>query len=542
MALMKINLGFSKVCMQAVLVCFACTLSIQAFAEDYSGMWRYTLRPGDNLITLGNQHLINPESWKEVQQVNKIKNPHALHAGKVIYIPLDLVKQGPATAEVIFVSGQVQLQKTAKDFVALQAGQKLGAGASIITKDNSKVVIKFADGTITEMASNSQLKLDTMSLYSGGAMVDTKLRLQKGQLKTHANPSHVKGNSIQVITPSAIAAVRGTKFRVTAAEKVMTQETLEGSVVLGAAGNEVAVDQGFGSKAEQGKPPLPPVVLLPAPSTDSFKKQYDTLPITFTLPSMQGAAAWVGKVASDAKFNQVIAEAEALEKQLAFADVPDGEYYLNLRAKDHNGIAGYDALHQFTLNARPLQPVVVSPTPNGLVREPQPVLQWNAVEGAQLYHLEIASDQAFKQIHDEKRVKSTSYKVDESLAPGAYFWRVATIAKNEQGQEDQGPAINISQFTFRPAPPTPDISQLTVEIARNRVLVNTIAPLDGFTYQARLDNEFNEQKQVWQRSGLGSQFDFLLKEYGKQTLSIQHVDSDGVVSPAAVYEFNASPQ
>jgi hypothetical protein len=34
----------------------------------------------------------------------------------------------------------------------------------------------------------------------------------------------------------------------------------------------------------------------------------------------------------------------------------------------------------------------------------------------------------------------------------------------------------------------------------------------------------------------------LLKEYGKQTLYIQYLDGDGVVGPAAVYEFYAYPQ
>ncbi|MFW5440372.1 MAG: peptide ABC transporter substrate-binding protein, partial [Methylophilaceae bacterium] len=90
--------------------------------------------------------------------------------------------------------------------------------------------------------------------------------------------------------------------------------------------------------------------------------------------------------------------------------------------------------------------------------------------------------------------------------------------------------------------PRPDISQLKVEVFRNRVTVKTMSPPAGLTYQASLDNEFNDQKQVWHGDGLGRQFDFLLKEYGKQTLYIKHIDSDGAASPAAVYEFNANPQ
>jgi hypothetical protein len=88
----------------------------------------------------------------------------------------------------------------------------------------------------------------------------------------------------------------------------------------------------------------------------------------------------------------------------------------------------------------------------------------------------------------------------------------------------------------------PDISQLTVAVSRNRVFVKTAPPLDGLTYQASLDNPFNHQVNVWQGRGLGSQFDFLLREYGHQRLYIRHVDSDGVESAPAVYEFNAQSE
>jgi len=523
------------------LVCL-CVFSAPVFAADGAGMWHYTVRPGDNLIKLGEQHLINPDNWKAVQRLNQVKNPHRLHVGKVLYVPLGMVKQGPASAEVIFVSGQASLQVTATKTKPLTVGQKLGAGASINTEDNAKVVIQFADGTTSVLASNSLLKLDTMSLYSGGAMVDTKLRLQKGQLETHANPKHEEGNAIQVITPSAIAAVRGTKFRVNASEKSMTQETLDGSVALAAQGSEVAVNKGFGSKAEKGKPPLPPVVLLPAADTGNLKKQYQTLPVTFTLPEMKGAVAWAGKVSADKTFNQIAGEAESNNKQLVFNGIADGQYFLSLRAKDHNGIAGYDALHPFTVNAQPLQPTVVSPVNNGVIRESKPVLQWGAIADAVSYLVEVASDNAFKQVHEASRVKGTQYQLDKGLNPGTYFLRVASIATGANGQEDKGPAIKLSQFTYKAVPPKPDLSQLNVNVAVNRVKVNTLPPLDGMTYSAHLDNEFNEQVNVWEGRNLGPQFDFLLREYGKQTLYIQHVDRDGVAGPAAVYEFSAYPE
>lgn len=533
--------GFYQ-CIQYLLIGLASLLFAFPVAAEQEAMWRYTTRPGDNLINLGKAHLINPDDWKILQQLNQVKNPYRMPVGQVLRIPLSLVKQGPASATVIFVSGQVLWQQSAATFKPLNVGDKLGAGANITTKENSKVVIKFADGSTTELTSNAKLSLDSMSLYSGGAMVDTKLRLQKGQLETQANPQHKSGNGMQVITPSAIAAVRGTKFRVTADQRATTQETLDGQVALEASNQEVIVNKGYGSLVERGKPPIPPVVLLPAINTNGLKKQYETLPLVFELPTMQGAVAWSGKIATDNQFNQLVAENEVEGNQLDFAELPDGQLYLNVRAKDKQGIAGFEAVHAFVLNARPFQPDIVSPMTQSVIRDDQPLLKWQKVADADFYLVEIASDAAFEHILETSKVEGLNYQLDKKLVEGQYYWRVASIATLSNGNEDIGPVNKVHQFSFKPLPNKPDISELKVNVSKNRVFVQTLNAPDGLSYAASLHNEFNNQKNVWQGSGLGKEFDFLLKEYGKQTLTIQHIDSDGFVGPAAVYEFYAYPQ
>lgn len=512
-----------------------------SFAEEVVN-WRYTVRPGDNLINFGKAHLINPDDWKVLQRINHIKNPHHIAAGKTLLVPVSLLKQGPASAEVVTVSGQAVIEKTSKTFQALTIGQKLGAGAKLITKDNSKVVLRFADGSETTLASNSTLVLDTLSIYSGGAMVDTKLRLQQGQVETHANPNHVPGNDMQVITPSAIAAVRGTKFRVSADAKSMKQETLDGEVALAALGKEIRVKKGYGSLAEKGKPPIPPVVLLPAVDITQLKTQYTTLPISFDMPVQKGAVAWAGKVSPDSQLNNVVAEAESQGRQLVFTDVPDGQYYLSVRAKDKLGLAGYDAKKQFNVNARPFSPTLIYPTLDSTVRNARPELKWDNVTDAKSYLLEMAHDANFDKAVVRQRVDAVTFQLNKELVPSQYFWRVASIGETSSGADDIGPFVNVSQFSYKALPPTPDISQLQVNIVRNRVFVTLPEPEDDLTYAVNVDNDVNSQNNVWVGQNLKGQFDFLLKEFGPQTLLIKHVDRDGSVGPEATYKFDAHPQ
>jgi hypothetical protein len=511
-------------------------LAEETFAKQSTPEWRYSVRTGDNLINFGQRYLINPDDWQVLQRLNNIKNPRRMRLGQIVRVPLTLVKQLPAPAEVVLATGQAGILKADKSVSPVTTGQQLTAGTALVTGENSKLNIKFADGSIVSMQPNSTMKLDTLSIYSGGGMVDTKLHLQQGKVETEANPAHVQGNQLQIITPTAVAAVRGTKFRVSTDDVSIKQETLEGKVGLSAAGEEVAVDKGFGSLSEGGHAPLPPVLLIPAPATGSLPVKLEAVPIAFNMPAQDGAVAWLGKVSAEAQFNTILAENMSQGTNLRFSDLPDGKYYLKVRAKDKQGLEGYDATHEFILNARPFAPKSSTPAASATVREANPELTWTKVEQANEYLLELARDADFKQMLDSRRVVNTAYKIEKNLEPGQYYWRLASV-----DGADQGPYMPASSFSYKAKPNAPDIGQLTVKVARNKVFVNTVNPPEGLTYEAVLHNEVNKQENVWRATGLGGEFSFLLKEYGKQTLFLRFVDADGVAGPDAIYEFNAPP-
>jgi hypothetical protein len=513
--------------------------SLSALGDASVPMWSYTVKSGDNLINIAKLHLANASDWKQVQSLNRIKNPYRIPVGTELLVPLTLVKHQPAPAEIVSVSGIANLQKNEVN-TPLSLGQKLAVGAKLVTGANSKVVIKFADGSLTQVASNSILILDTLSLYSGGAMADTRLRLQQGQVETHANPKSVRGSRMQVITPTAIAAVRGTQFRVSAEHDSIKQETLTGLVDFEASEQVVAVGKGYGTVSEQGKPPLTPVPLLPAADTSRLPSFVETLPVIFEMPKLNGASGWLGQVFSDPQSKMMMAEQAVSGSQLSFSQLQDGDYYLTIRAKDVYGIAGYDTIHQFTVNTQPSAPALIYPNHQSIIRDAQPEFKWQPSVQANAYLLQIASDAKFEHVIFNQRVSQSSVQISQPLTSGEYFWRVAALSMDGK-HEDKGPYTSVAAFSFAPLPPMPDISQLKVRQLNNRIFVDTIQPLEGMSYQVRLANPYNQQDNVWVASGLNGQFDFYLREYGAQQLYIQHVDKQGVAGPAAFYEFNASP-
>jgi hypothetical protein len=539
---MKLPAGFSKTAAHSILIAVYTFSALGADAVEGDMVWRYAMHPGDNLINFARAHLIYPKDWVKLQRLNHIQDPYRIPIGFVLQVPLNLVKQVPASAKVVSVSGQVLLQQGQDTQVLLQTGQNLGPGATLITQNNSKVILEFADGTQTSLASNAKLVLDTMSLYSGGAMVDTKLRLQQGQTESVANPKHIKGNTMQIITPSAVAAVRGTQFRVDADGIRTLQSTLAGQVSLQAADSEVMVPAGYGSQAEKGKAPMPPTALLAAVDTTQFDTQFTRLPVVFDMPAQTAAVSWQGKVAIDATINQLAAEVESTTPQLVFKDMPDGQYYLSVHARDVYGIAGYDRVHAFTLNALPLAPALISPSAGVRIGDAQPIFKWQPVANVQAYWLEVAQDAGFQHLVEQARVEGTQYQTAQALAPTTYYWRVASIEEHAGKIKDQGPFNQVAQFDVKRAPAMPDAQQFWVYVANNRVNIHTAPPANGLKYQFNLDNPANQQKDVWVMHSAETDYQFLLKEYGKQTLYIRHLDSDGLVSPAAVYEFYAYPE
>lgn len=136
----------------------------------------------------------------------------------------------------------------------------------------------------------------------------TNLKLVKGRTEVSANPDHTVGNTLQVQTPSAIAAVRGTQFRVGAEDNIALQRNVRGKVAFSGSGQEVLLVKGFGSVAEKDKAPLPPIQLPNAPEVASLAKQVETRSAEFNFAPQAGVVAWVGQLALDANFTQIVSE------------------------------------------------------------------------------------------------------------------------------------------------------------------------------------------------------------------------------------------
>ena len=94
--------------------------------------------------------------------------------------------------------------------------------------------------------------------------------------------------------------------------------------------------------------------------------------------------------------------------------------------------------------AKPISP---ADTVDTTVLKEDVALQWTPVVGAQLYKVEVATDEAFTNVLESKELRDMVYTIKSALSPDTvYYWRVTTTP---QGKGAEGDVIVSDVFKFK---------------------------------------------------------------------------------------------
>jgi hypothetical protein len=110
--------------------------------------WRYRIAPGDTLISLAATYLARPEDWQRLQRLNGVSDPRRLVPGNRLRMPYAWLKREAAVAEVVFVQGQVSLQRPGRAAdVPVALGTRVQVADALSTGPRSSLSLRFADGS-----------------------------------------------------------------------------------------------------------------------------------------------------------------------------------------------------------------------------------------------------------------------------------------------------------------------------------------------------------------------------------------------------------
>lgn len=426
-----------------------------SFAEDFV----YVVRVGDNPWNLTQRYLKSINYWPAIQEYNQIVDATAMLPGSRLRIPLQWVRTTAAVALVVDLHGQAEISR-GEQRLPLKTGMSVPIGASLRTGPESSLTLEYSDGSRSLVGPDTELRLVDLSKLPISSAQQTRVDLSRGRLENgvQRQPRNSGGRFV-IETPAAVAAVRGTRFRITASADAVSAETLGGSVLLANRAGRTVVGEGSGSLVQTGRAPTRAVALLAAPRLDDLPTRVERLPIQLDFPAVRGALRYRTQLTPLPRVAVIESDrlGEAPRATLS-ADLANGDYLLRVRAIDGNGLEGLDAQRQIAIHAHPEPPLLGQPASGGVVVDEHPAFHWSEGSVPGDYHFQLASDPAFSTLLvDAEGVLRPSFVPAQALALGQYYWRVA----RRTTVEGEGPFSNVQHFRRLPASPAVDSSRQT---------------------------------------------------------------------------------
>lgn len=157
--------------------------NLVAAAEEY---WEYTFRPGDSLWKNAEKYTTSVNNWGELLRINSIEEStdRTIPPGTRILIPISMLKKQPTPALVIALSGGVKLVRADGEQAELTVGTELFSGDRVTTGERQSLRMQFADKSELQVLPNSEVVLDKLSHFKETGMVDTRIRLNTGSVRT----------------------------------------------------------------------------------------------------------------------------------------------------------------------------------------------------------------------------------------------------------------------------------------------------------------------------------------------------------------------
>ncbi|MFO1350448.1 MAG: FecR domain-containing protein [Gammaproteobacteria bacterium] len=338
--------------------------------------WVYTVRPGDNPWSLSQKYALDMQYWPEIVRRNGISDATHIPPGTRLRIPLEWLKHDvrPIPVRALDVRGDAKVRPAAGGpATAIQNGAALQPGDEVTTGATGNVLLEFIDGSQVRVLADSTVVLDTLDVYVKSTTVDTRLHLQRGRLDQTVTPRQETGTRFEIRTPAAVAAVRGTQFRVSAdSAATMRVEVDGGKVNVGNASGNQAIAANFGTIASPSAGPQRAIALLPAPDVSGIANSATQFDLQW--PALPGAVEYRVQVLKNTQkrlgllvFNQgrlvrteqanvknilaLLADKKVSTPAFKLPNVANGQYRVRIRGIDSQGLEGLSADHDILLLA-----------------------------------------------------------------------------------------------------------------------------------------------------------------------------------------------
>ena len=419
----------------------AATLTVPADAQVRSKTEAptvdYTVQVNDTLYGLASEHLVTPGSWTAVKKLNRVQNPKLLQPESTLHIPVALLKKTPIGARVLTVTGEVERLRAAQPVSVLRVGEPLTEGDVVQTGSRSFTTVELSDGSHVALLPNTNIEVKRLRSLQLSNSVDRQIQLNRGEVETTVSPLKPQ-DRFNITTPSIVAGVRGTQYRVTYNQDggKSVVEVLEGKVGVRGSNAPVLVPRRFGVMATASGQVSEPLELLPPPSLVRPERVQDGGRLLFEINPLAGAQGYRATVATDAGMLNVIDDARSDNTSVTLPDLPPGSYFVRIAALDPNGIEGLSRIYAFM---RAAVPNSISTAHRSNIE-----FRWAADTRAnepQAYRFVLATNEWLSNpVLDQRELGGTRLELSD-LPSGTYYWSVIPEHLPSDAPQGRAPAV-----------------------------------------------------------------------------------------------------
>lgn len=485
--------------------------SLSASAEDYL----YHVQPGDSLSRLTHEVMDGRTPWSKLAQYNNLTDAQRIKPGDVLHIPFFWMKGVPAEARVTALAGGVTLNGK-----PASVGDAVAGNAVLKTARGGSVRLSLPDGSTFNLLENSTVEAREISRKQQPGFFRAVFRLVAGRVdavKSKFPPDHAP---LLVEGQHGTIGVRGTHFRMGQEGANTLAEIEHGEVGFEAGKRSLALSGGQGSVADGVKSPSV-IPLLAAPTLQALPEYFEQPVVRINVQQQQGAQAYRAEVAGEAEFAALIAQDTHKGAQLRISDLPNGTYWLRVRAIDQHGLQGMEAQAKFVVRAHPAAPLLMGVDNTELLHAVAPPFDWTAVDEAQGYRFQIARDREFKDLAlKQDELHEGHFSLGANLQVGEYYWRVASFSG-----EVQGPWSETRKLVVLP----PNAPAPAAPFGKDRLVVSWPSVAGGtFEYQLSADRDFAHAAPPQKLAD--ARLDVALPAPGRYFLRVRAIDADGHVN------------
>jgi hypothetical protein len=419
----------------------------------------YVTQSGDTLYDIASRYLRDPRDWSALHSLNHVKASRRLQPGIELRLPVVLLKQEPQSARIVATNGPAEHAYRENVFVPVTVGMTLGEGDRLRTGDNGFVTLELEDGSHLSIPQDSLIEIGTLRRTALTGAKDRVILLRHGEVDSEVTHAKQSADRFQIRSPSVVAGVRGTRFRVNYDNDNRTTavEVLDGAVGVDAAaalGGRIAppgqplqasaqlIRAKFGNVTDASGRVGVPVELLAPPELVNPGKVQDGKEVAFDLRPFAGARAYRVQIARDADLLDLMRDKRVNAPHVTFGDVPNGSYFVRISSIDEHGLEGLPQVYAF--ERRELG--VATSARRLSSREFE--FRWlaDSTQVATRYRFVLAATPDLRNPIVDRTDLTNAQIVVSDLQPGVYYWTVV-VEQFENGRFYQkGSAVRSFQL------------------------------------------------------------------------------------------------